>query len=123
MRVFVTKWFDRFATAERISDEQLFDAIRRAESGLIDATLGGGLIKQRVGRANQGKSGGYRTIIVFKSPERAIFVFGFAKNEKPNIPAADLKALKDLADFYMAKNWKDFESMVNLKSLRELQNG
>jgi len=39
-------------------DDRLCEAVERAESGLIDANLGGGLIKQRVARLGQGRSGG-----------------------------------------------------------------
>jgi hypothetical protein len=63
VRIFKTKEFARFARRAGISDEVLCDAIDRAERGLIDADLGGGLIKQRVARPRQGRSGGYRTVI------------------------------------------------------------
>ena len=123
MRIFVTNWFDRFAARERIFDEHLFDAIMRAEKGLIDAKLGGGLIKQRIGRSQQGKSGGYRTIIVFKADDRAIFVFGFAKNDRSNISPSDLVRLKQLSDFYFSKTSQDLVSMANRKALREIKDG
>jgi hypothetical protein len=66
MRVFKTRWFARFAKREDISDDRLADAIARTERGLIDADLGGGLIKQRVARPGKGKSGGYRTLIAYR---------------------------------------------------------
>ena len=72
-------------------------AVRDAERGLIAADLGGGVIKQRIARPGQGKSGGFRTLIVFRAGTRAIFVHGFAKNEKDNIEREDLAALKRLA--------------------------
>ena len=50
MRVFKTRWFARFARQEKIADASLREAIARAEHGLVDADLGGGLIKQRVAR-------------------------------------------------------------------------
>ena len=64
---------------------------------LVAADLGGGVIKQRIARPGQGKSGGFRTLIVFRSGKRAIFVHGFAKNEKDNIEKDELLALKRLA--------------------------
>ena len=66
MRVFKTKWFRRFARKEKISDKTLCEAIERAEQGLIDADLGDNIIKQRIARPNEGRSGGYRTIIAFQ---------------------------------------------------------
>lgn len=66
------------------------EAIDRASRGLIDADLGGGLIKQCVARAGQGKRGGYRVIIAYRAGQRAVFLFGFAKSDKANISANDL---------------------------------
>ena len=66
MRIFKNAWFERFARKQKIPDAVLRDAIRRAEQGLIDADLGGGVIKQRVARPGQGRSGGYRTLIVYR---------------------------------------------------------
>ena len=88
MRVFKNSWFRKFATKERISDGALCDAVSRAETGLIDADLGGGLFKQRVPRPGAGRSGGYRTILICRSGVRAVFVFGFAKSDraKPDRP-------------------------------------
>lgn len=56
-----------------------------AEQGLVEADLGGGLIKQRVARLGQGKSSGYRTVIAYRRGTRAVFLFGFAKNERANL--------------------------------------
>jgi len=72
-------------TRARISDAALCRAVRDAERGLAAADLGGGVIKQRIPRLGQGKSGGFRTLRVFRANTRAIFVHGFAKNESDNI--------------------------------------
>ena len=90
MPVYAIKGFERFRRKERISNDVLLRAIERAASGLIDADLGGGLIKQRVARPGQGKRGGYRTIIAFRAGQRAVFLFGFAKNARDNIALDDL---------------------------------
>lgn len=88
MRVFKTKWVGRFTRRERITDASLLEAIERAEGGIIDADLGGGLIKQRVARSGQGRSGGYRMIVVYRTKQRAVFLYGFAKSEQENISRA-----------------------------------
>jgi hypothetical protein len=85
MRVFKTRWFARFAGRERVADESLSEAIERAERGIVDADLGEGAIKQRVARKGQGRSGGYRAIVAYRVGDRAVFLFGFAKNEMDNI--------------------------------------
>ncbi len=97
MRVFKTRPFGRFARSEDISDDALREAVARAEAGRIDADLGGGVIKQRVARPGRGKSGGFRTVILFRRNARAFFVYGFAKSDRDNIQADELKAFRKLA--------------------------
>jgi hypothetical protein len=67
VRLFKNAWFQKFARKEKISDAALCEAVAHAGAGLIDADLGGGLLKQRVARPGAGKSGGYRTLIFFAS--------------------------------------------------------
>jgi hypothetical protein len=97
VRLFKTKWFARYARQEKITDACLREVVSRAERGLIDADLGGGVIKQRVARGGQGRSGGYRTIIAFRTADRAIFMFAFAKNERDNVSSDELATLKKIA--------------------------
>jgi len=89
MRIFKNAWFARYARKQDISDKSMVQAIERAEQGLIDADLGGGVIKQRVARPGQGKSGGFRTIVLYRTAERAFFVYGFAKSDRDNIDKDD----------------------------------
>jgi hypothetical protein len=87
----------RFARKARITDAALLEAVGRARRGLIDADLGGGVIKQRIARPGAGRSGGFRTIILFRAGVLSFFVHGFAKNERDNIDADELAAFKLLA--------------------------
>jgi hypothetical protein len=96
VRIFVTRWFARFARREAITDADLREAVRRAESGLIDADLGGGVIKQRIARRHAGKSGGFRSIVIFQAGRRAIFVYGFAKSGRATIRPDELSGFKRL---------------------------
>lgn len=97
MRIFKNKAFTRFATKSGIDDAALCKAVKDVEQGLLDADLGGGVIKQRVARSGGGKSGGFRTLILFRMETLAFFVHGFAKNERDNIDADELAALRKLA--------------------------
>jgi hypothetical protein len=101
VRVFKTRDFSRFARKEGIDEARLYEAITRADRGLVDADLGGGVIKQRVARPGKGRSGGHRTVIAYRSKERAIFIHGFAKNTKDNVTSLELAALKRLATEYL----------------------
>ena len=87
MQVFKNAWFSRFVRKEKIPASALWDAIERAEKGQIDADLGGGVIKQRIARPGEGKSKGYRSIILFRKDDKAFFVYGFPKSELGNIRA------------------------------------
>ncbi len=107
MRTFKTKAFTRFRDKAGNPDLALCWAVRDAERGLIAADLGGGVIKQRVARPGQGKSGGFRTPIVVGAGTRAIFVHGFAKNEEDNIEREDLSALRRLAAEMLALRGED----------------
>lgn len=70
-------------------------------SGLLDADLGGGVIKQRVARPGQGRSRGYRTIIAFRSKQRSVFMYGFAKSGKANLNDEELAVYRTLAKLYL----------------------
>lgn len=94
MRIFKSRWFQRFAREEGIEDAVLRDAVARAERGQIDADLGGGVIKQRIARPGQGKSKGYRTIIFFRRGDKAFFEYGFAKSRRANIDDDEKKSTK-----------------------------
>ncbi len=98
MRTFKTKAFARFADREGMEDGALRDAVRRAGKGLIDADLGGGVIKQRIARRGGGRSGGYRSIVLFRRGELAFFVYGFAKSDRENLRRDELEAFRTLAD-------------------------
>ena len=92
MHIFKNKPFARFARKSEILDSELCRAVQDADRGLIDADLGGGVIKQWIARKSSGKSGGFRAMILFRARERAIFVHGFAKNEVDNIRPDELGA-------------------------------
>ena len=112
MRIFKAKTFARFAKRERITDVSLCEAIARAERGLLDADMGGGLIELRVARSGQGKRGGYRMLIAFRSKLRAIFLFGFAKSELDNINDDQLATLRETAALWLAANAQKIERAI-----------
>lgn len=120
MRVFKNKSFARFCRKARIADAVLCGAVDAASRGLIDADLGGGVIKQRIARHGEGKSGGFRTIILFQICERAFFVHGFAKNERDNIRDEELDAFKMLAAMMMAYGDDALDKAIENGTLTEV---
>lgn len=101
-RMFKSKAFHRFARRCGIEDDSLRKAVSLANKGLIDADLGGGVIKQRVARRGESKSGGFRTLIFFKREEKAFFVHGFAKSDQANVSQSELEQLKKLAKIVLS---------------------
>lgn len=121
--VFKTKWLARFARRERITDGSLREAIDRADRGLVDADLGGGLIKQRVAREGQGRSGGYRMLVAYRARGRAVFLYGFAKNEQENIGPDELESLREIAAAWLDAAAERIASAVEAKELQEVEHG
>ena len=119
--IFKNAWFKRFAKREEISNETLRETIDRAERGLIDADFGGNVIKQRIARPNEGKSGGYRTIIIFKKVDKAFFVYGFAKNERDNIRKDEKEAFKEAAKELLALSDEQIQKLIKTGGLIEVE--
>jgi hypothetical protein len=121
VRVFKIRWFARFARSERIDDKSLSEAIARATRGLVDADLGGGLIKQRVARQGRGRSGGYRMIVAFRMRKRAVFLYGFAKNERDNIEPDELEDLRLVARAWLEATSEKIEAALKDGALQEVK--
>ena len=123
MRVFKTKVFSKFAKKERISDTALLEAVERAEKGLIDADLGGYIIKQRIGRQGQGRSSGYRVLIAVRLKKRYVFITGFAKNEKDNLSDDQLETAKDIASGWVNADANQIKFALIEGELKEIEYG
>lgn len=120
MRIFKNKTFSKWATLEGLTDSDLLAAIEEIEQGLLDADLGGNIVKKRIALANRGKRDGARTLLVYKSAQKAFFVYGFAKNERSNISAGELKALKHLAKELLAYNETALTQAISQGALIEV---
>ena len=112
MKIYKNAWFIRFARTQNISADALREAVRRAESGQIDADLGGGLIKQRVARMGQGKSRGYRTIMLYRAGEKAFFVYGFSKSERENIREDEEAQFKKMARYVLGLSDQQLNELI-----------
>ena len=120
MRVFTNAWFGRFARKEKIAANVLWDAVERAERGLIDADLGGGVIKQRISRPGSGRSGGYRTVLLYRRGERAFFVFGFPKSAQDNMRDDEEEQFKKAAKVILALSDEQLLKWVEGGQLEEV---
>ena len=119
-RVFKTRHFSRWMRKTEITDDALCTAVAEMAQGLIDADLGGGVIKKRIGLAGRGKSGGARTLIATNKGTRWFFVFGFEKNDRANIGPNELEALQTLAQELLARTGSQLDLAVTDQTLEEI---
>ena len=103
-----------------LSDQALCAAVSEMEKGLIDADLGGGVVKKRVALPGRGKSGGTRTLVATNKGNRWFFVFGFQKNERANITDDELEGLQELAKQLLSRTPAQLNLAVQDGSLQEI---
>jgi len=119
-RVFKTRHFSRWMRKTELSDRTLCQAVEEMVRGLIDAELGGGIVKKRVKLAGRGKRGGARTLVATNKGNRWFFVFGFEKNERANISDGELEALQDVAADLLARTARQLDEAIEDDSLQEI---
>lgn len=119
-RTFKTRHFCRWMRKTELTDGVLCATVREMTQGLIDADLGGGVVKKRVGLAGRGKRGGARTLIATNKNNRWFFLFGFEKNERSNISVEEKEALQTLAQELLARNDEELNFAVAQGSLQEI---
>ena len=103
-----------------LTDSALLNAVEEMVQGLIDADLGGGVVKKRIGLAGRGKRGGARTLVATNKGNRWFFVFGFEKNERANIADDELEALRDIAEQLLARTGSQLDEAVKEGTLQEI---
>jgi len=121
MRIFKSKWFVRYARKQRITDAKLIEAVQNAEKGLIDADYGRGVVKQRISRPGEGKSGGYRSIILFRKEALAFFVYGFTKSDQGNIDESDERDFKELAKVLLPLSEMELKKLTDSGKYTEVE--
>lgn len=119
-RVFKTRHFARWVRKTELTDAALCKAVLEMSQGLVDADLGGGLVKKRVGMAGRGKRAGARTLLATNKHSRWFFVFGFEKNERANINADELEALQELAEQLLIRSHEELEVALADGALKEI---
>ncbi len=119
-RVFKTRHFGRWMRKTELTDRALCSAVAEMAEGLIDADLGGGVVKKRVGLAGRGKRGGARTLVATNKGNRWFFLYGFEKNDRANITDDEQEALKDTAEQLLARTGRQLDEAVQDGSLQEI---
>ena len=119
-RVFKTRHFARWMRKTELTDAALCNAVDEMERGLIDADLGGGVVKKRIGMAGRGKSGSARTLVATRKGSAWFFLYGFEKNDKANISADELEALQKVAQNWLASTSQQLDAAAAEGSLQEI---
>lgn len=119
-RVFKTRYFARWMRKTDLADSALCAAVTEMAGGLIDADLGGGVVKKRVALPGRGKSGGARTLVATNKGNRWFFVFGFEKNDRANILDDELEGLQELASDLLNRTVVQLNAAVKDASLLEI---
>jgi hypothetical protein len=121
MKELMTKQFSKWASNQNIAENELSEAISEVQSGQFEANLGGHLYKKRIAFEGQGKSGSGRTIICYKKDDKAIFIHGFAKNEKTNLSKKELIALKEFSKILLGFSEKEIAIAIENGDLIEVE--
>jgi len=117
----MTKHFSKWAAKQKIPKRELTNTLAELAVGNFEANLGGNLYKKRIHFEGHGKSGSGRTILCYKKDDRAIFVHGFAKNEKSNLSKKELIAFKELSKILLSLSPKEIEIAIKNKDLIEVR--
>ena len=121
-RSFKVKTFERWMRKAGLTDAMLRVAVEEMSRGLIDASLGGHLVKKRVARTGYGKRGGYRTMVAKKAGQHCFFLFGFQKNDRYNIDQLELRVLQEIGETFLAFTDAELKHALQRGELLEIIN-
>jgi hypothetical protein len=119
-RVFMTRRFSRWMRKTELTESALCLAVTEMSNGLIDADMGGGVLKKRVAMPGRGKSGSARTLLATNRASRWFFVFGFEKNERANVTGKEVEALQQLATDLLRLSPSQLDEHVGSDALKEI---
>ena len=120
MKTLMTKHFSKWASKQKIPNNELSIALNEVQQGKFEANLGGNVFKKRIRFEGQGKSGSGRTILCYKKGDRIVFVHGFAKNEKSSLSKKELVAFKELSKILLSFNDEQLEIAIENGDLIEV---
>lgn len=110
----------RWMRKTELTESALCLAVAEMSGGLIDADLGGGVVKKRVAMPGRGKSGSARTLLATNKASRWFFVFGFEKNERANVSSNEVQALQQLAADLFRLSPDQLDEHVASDALKEI---
>ena len=121
MRTYLPKSCQREAKSDGIADEDCREAIRKAEKGLVDADLGGGLIKQRISRGSLGAARGSRAVVFYRRGKIAVFLHIFPKSKKANLTKSELAMYSHAAQELAKLTEEQLSALSATRGWKELE--
>jgi hypothetical protein len=121
MRIFTIKAFHQWTQSAGLTDDFLRNAVAEIEKGLVDANLGGHLLKKRIATKGRGKSGSVRTLLAFSKGKRTVFLYGFEKSDQDNISVKDKKALQELGKFFLSLTDEELKPRIKSGAIIEIR--
>ncbi len=121
-RVFKARHFSRWMRKTELSDLMLCHAVNEMAQGLIEADMGGSVVKKRIALPGRGRSGSARTLIATNKGNRWFFLFGFEKNERANVSTKELEALQEIAIDLLKHTAVELDALVASNYLQEICN-
>lgn len=122
MRIFKSKWFKKYTRKQNIHDDQLLEAVKDANDGLIYCDYDDGLIKQQIAKPGRGKAKGHRVVIAFIKQDKAFFIYAFEKNAIDNLTPNEVSGYKRLAEIYLSMDDENIEKLLEDGELIEVEN-
>jgi len=119
-KVFKTRHFSRWMRKTELTDQTLCAAVVEMEAGLVDADLGGGVVKKRVALPGRGKRGSTRTLLATNQRDRWFFLFGFEKNDRATVSEREVEALQALAHDLLRLDARQLNAHVANHALDEI---
>lgn len=80
------------------------------------------MLKQRIARPGQGKSKGYRTIILLREGHMAFFVYGFSKGDQNNIRKDEEEQFKKMAKHVLWLSEAQLNILIAKGQIEEVEN-
>jgi hypothetical protein len=106
-----------------LTDQTLYRAVSEMAEGLVDADLGGNVVKKRVALPGQGKRGGARTIVATNWGDRWFFLYGFGKNERANIDQDELRLFQEVAKELLGFDDRRIAKALSAGEIAEVSHG
>ncbi len=122
MKYLMNRSFYRDAKSNKLDDDYIHEVLDDISKGRAKS-LGSKMYKIRAAKKGKGKSSGFRNIFFWKKNERVVFCILFGKNERENLTADDMKALRVLSYEYDRLTNVEIEIGIKARLFREVQYG